>query len=126
MLILTIPVSFLSDWSGKKGVSRGLSRKVCNTIGHWGPALAILSLTFAPLNHTTLPVIILIIAVGLNAGSICGFQINHIDLSPNFAGILMSITNCVASIIAILAPLIVGEIVTGDQVQKITYVYLIK
>ncbi|KAK0174774.1 hypothetical protein PV327_010504 [Microctonus hyperodae] len=115
MLILIIPVSLLSDWSGKKGVSRGLSRKVCNTIGHWGPALAILSLSFAPLDHATLPVIILIIAVGLNAGSMCGFQINHIDLSPNFAGILMSITNCVASVIAILAPLIVGEIVTGDQ-----------
>ncbi|XP_057320427.1 putative inorganic phosphate cotransporter [Microplitis mediator] len=115
MLLLTIPVSWLSDWSQKKGLSRGLARKISNSVGHWGPGLALLGLAFVPEGHTTLSVAILIFAVGLNVGTLCGFQINHIDLSPNFAGVLMSITNCLASVVAILAPIIVGLIVTNES-----------
>ncbi|XP_034938463.1 putative inorganic phosphate cotransporter isoform X2 [Chelonus insularis] len=115
MLLLTFPVSWLSDWIQKKGVSRGLTRKISNSIGHWGPGLALFGLAFVPRNMKTLAVVMLIIAVGLNVGSLCGFQLNHIDLSPNFAGLLMSITNCLASIISILAPLIVGHIVTEES-----------
>lgn len=114
MLLLTVPVSWLSDWSQKKGLSRGLARKISNSVGHWGPGLALLGLAFVPEGHKTLSVAILIVAVGLNVGTLCGFQINHIDLSPNFAGVLMSITNCLASVVAILAPLIVSLIVTNE------------
>ncbi|XP_063974222.1 putative inorganic phosphate cotransporter isoform X3 [Diachasmimorpha longicaudata] len=114
MLALTFPVSWLSDWAQTKGLSRGASRKICNTIGHWGPGLALIGICFVPSGDTTLPVVLLVIAGGLNVGAICGFQINHMDLSPKYAGLLMACTNCAAAIVALLAPLIVGEIVT-DQ-----------
>ncbi|XP_054014708.1 putative inorganic phosphate cotransporter [Hylaeus anthracinus] len=115
MWILSFPVSWLSDFALKKGVSRGVARKVCNTIAHWGPAVALIGLAAMPEHNTNVAVAILVIAVGLNAGSLCGFQINHIDLSPNFAGTMMSITNCIASVIAIIAPLVCGEIVTDEK-----------
>lgn len=111
MLLLTVPMSLFSDWCLKKGVPHGICRKASNTIGHWGPALALLVLAFITPTDRSLPVNILIIAVGLNSGTLCGFQINHMDLSPKYAGVLMSITNFFASFVAIAAPKIVGFIV---------------
>ena len=39
-------------------------------------------------------------------------QANHIDIASNFAGTMMGVTNCVASICGFLAPYIVNLIVT--------------
>ncbi|XP_076684360.1 putative inorganic phosphate cotransporter isoform X2 [Andrena cerasifolii] len=114
MWILSFPTSWLSDYALEKGVSRGVARKVCNTIAHWGPGIALICLAVIPKHTQFVAVAILVVAVALNAGSLCGFQINHIDLSPNFAGTMMSITNCIASVIAIIAPLICGKIVTDE------------
>lgn len=63
--------------------------------------------------NTTLAVLLLTIAVGLNAGAGVGYLVNHIDLSPNFAGTLMGITNSIANILSLLAPLVAGAIVNG-------------
>ncbi|KAL6437429.1 hypothetical protein ACFW04_005133 [Cataglyphis niger] len=115
MWILSFPFSWLSDYALKKGVSRGTVRKVCNTVAHWGPAVALGLMSVAPTDNYIWAVVILTVAVGLNAGSLCGYQINHIDLSPNFAGTMMSITNCIATIAGIIAPLICGLIVTDES-----------
>ncbi|KMQ91449.1 inorganic phosphate cotransporter-like protein [Lasius niger] len=115
MWILSFPISWLSDYALKKGASRGTVRKVCNTVAHWGPAVALACMSLVPTDNSTWAVVILTVAVGLNAGSLCGYQINHIDLSPNFAGTMMSITNCIATFTAIVAPLICGQIVIDES-----------
>ncbi|XP_011646553.1 putative inorganic phosphate cotransporter [Pogonomyrmex barbatus] len=115
MWILSFPMSWLSDFALKKGASRGAVRKISNSVAHWGPAIALACMGVVPTDDYTWAIIILIIAVGLNAGSLCGFQINHIDLSPNFAGTMMSITNCAATITSIIAPLICGVIVSDES-----------
>lgn len=48
------------------------------------------------------------------------FQLNHMDLSPVYAGTLMGITNCLSNIMSFLGPLFVGVIVT-DTVCKIQF-----
>lgn len=48
------------------------------------------------------------------------FQMNHADLSPNYSGFLMSITNTVASVPGFVAPLITG-ILTKDNVRVFLY-----
>ncbi|KYM76069.1 Putative inorganic phosphate cotransporter, partial [Atta colombica] len=115
MWILSFPMSWFSDYALKKNVSRAVVRKVSNTVAHWGPAIALACMSLAPTDDYTWAVVILVIAVGLNAGSLCGFQINHIDLSPNFAGTMMSVTNCCATVISIIAPLISGVIVSNES-----------
>jgi hypothetical protein len=116
MWILSFPVSWLSDFALEKGVSRSLVRKISNTVAHWGPAIALACMSAVPTDNYIWAIIILIIAVGLNAGSLCGFQINHIDLSPNFAGTMMSITNFLATIASIVAPLICSLIVLDEVI----------
>lgn len=53
-------------------------------------------------------------AVGFNSGIFCGFNVNHVDISPNHAGILMGITNGISNIFGIVAPLLVQFLVTNE------------
>ncbi|KAJ8679911.1 hypothetical protein QAD02_015698 [Eretmocerus hayati] len=115
MWLLSFPVSWLSDYALQSGVSRGLIRKTSNSVAHWGPAIALFALCYVSTSDKATTVALLVVAVGLNAGSVCGFQINHIDLSPNFAGALMSITNCIATVVAIYAPKICNWIVIDQE-----------
>ncbi|CAG9786476.1 unnamed protein product [Diatraea saccharalis] len=93
--------------------------------GQWGPALALIGLSYAPAD-AIIAVAILTAVVGLNAGHYTGYLLVHIDMSPNFAGTLMGITNCIANIISIIAPLVAGVILTDqtDAGQWRTVFYL--
>ena len=51
-------------------------------------------------------VIYLTISVGGVGLAQAGFIVNHIDIAPRFAGVLMGITNCAATIPGIVAPLV--------------------
>jgi hypothetical protein len=82
--------------------------------GHWIPGLALIGLTFSSTTDTTAAVALLTLAVGVNSAAYVGFQINHIDLSPNYSGTMMGITNCLSNIMSIIAPLLVGFIVTDE------------
>ncbi|KAG8235197.1 hypothetical protein J437_LFUL015291 [Ladona fulva] len=116
MWIFSIFISWVSDKAlERKMFSIGTARKIGNSIAHWGPGLALIGLGFAPSDDPMLPLGLLILSVGLNGASFVGFQVNHIDLSPNFAGTLMGITNCVANIMSILAPIIAGKIAPNTE-----------
>ncbi|XP_067632691.1 putative inorganic phosphate cotransporter [Eurosta solidaginis] len=92
-----------------------VSRKLFNTIGQWVPMMALIGLGYIYAGGSfKLAVALLTIAVGANAATYLGHQVNHIDLAPNFAGTLMGITNCAANVISIIAPLTVGLIVTDE------------
>ncbi|KAJ8929846.1 hypothetical protein NQ314_017450 [Rhamnusium bicolor] len=82
--------------------------------GTFVPSAALITLGFLPEDETTLSVTMLIIAVGVNAAVWCGFQINIVDLSPKFSGILMGIANGSSALFSIIAPLVVQVVVTDE------------
>ncbi|XP_067632680.1 putative inorganic phosphate cotransporter isoform X2 [Eurosta solidaginis] len=92
-----------------------VSRKVFNSIGHWTPVVTLIILGYVGSDQTTLAIVLLTVTVGMNASCYLGFQVNHIDLSPNYAGIMMGISNCAANIMSIIAPLVVGFVVTNEK-----------
>lgn len=101
-------------------LSTNASRKIFNTIGTWIPMAAAVALGFVDADSADLAVILLTVAVGANSATFLGSFVNHIDLSPNFAGTMMGITNCAANVMSIIAPLVVGVIVTDTvSVSKI-------
>lgn len=55
--------------------------------------------------------------MGLNGGIYSGFKINHLDITPRFAGILMSFTNCTANLAGLLAPIAAGNLIEGNVSQ---------
>ncbi|XP_017785014.1 PREDICTED: putative inorganic phosphate cotransporter [Nicrophorus vespilloides] len=113
--ILSFVFGALSDLFINKGVvSVGTARKVTTSIGLFGPALALLGLGFVSTEDPLAPIVLLVVAVGINSATYCGYQVNHIDLSPNHAGTLMGITNGAANIFSIIAPLSVQFIVPNE------------
>ncbi|KAF4517149.1 hypothetical protein B566_EDAN006448 [Ephemera danica] len=119
MWIFGLMLSCISDWMlSRKCYSVGTSRKIGNSLGHYGSAIALIVLGYVSAD-ATVAVAILTLAVACNAGTMIGYQVNHIDLSPNFAGTMMGITNCVGNIMSILGPLLVGVVVTENIRQLV-------
>ncbi|CAB3260998.1 unnamed protein product [Arctia plantaginis] len=109
------PFGFISDYViKKKWVNISAARKISNTIGQWGPAFALIGLSYVPAGNVTLVVGLLTIVVGLNAGHYTGYLLVHIDMAPNFAGTMMGITNFFANIVSIISPLIAGLILQDE------------
>lgn len=61
--------------------------------------------------HRTYSVILLTIGVGIGAFSLSGFTVNHLDIAPSYASILMGISNTFGTIPGIVSPLLTGYIV---------------
>ncbi|KAJ8923275.1 hypothetical protein NQ315_001832 [Exocentrus adspersus] len=102
----------------RKIVSRGAARKIFNSIGTLFPAISLAFVGFISQEQAGVAVTLLILTGGLSAGGFCGFQVNHMDLSPNHSGILMGLSNGSTSVFSIISPLIVQYIVTDQTNQS--------
>lgn len=78
--------------------------------GQFGPAIALIAASYTGCDPY-LTVGILTVGVGLNGAIYSGFKVNHLDISPRFAGILMSLTNCLANLAGLLAPIVAGYVI---------------
>ncbi|KAH1015762.1 hypothetical protein HUJ04_007097 [Dendroctonus ponderosae] len=116
--ILSFIMSFTSDsLITRRILSIGNTRKVFNSIGLIIPAIALVFLGFTPSDDPKRAVALLVVAVGFNSGIFCGFNVNHVDISPNHAGILMGITNGISNIFGIVAPLLVQFLVSNEDTE---------
>lgn len=124
MYLLSFFFSWVADFLVNRNIIRLVtSRKIFNSIAHWGPAVALLGLSYLPSGNLSLAVIILTITVGLNGAHYSGFMMSHIDLSPNHASTMMGFTNGMGAIFSILAPFTVS-IVVKDQTQASQWRYV--
>lgn len=80
--------------------------------GQYGPGICLIAASYTGCDRV-LTITLLTIGVGLNGGIYSGFKINHLDITPRFAGILMSITNCSANLAGLLAPIVAGILIEG-------------
>lgn len=82
--------------------------------GMCGGALGLMMLGYIGANaNAAICLYVFVVAIGCCTN--VGFNINHLDLAPNYAGILMGFTNAVAALGGVLAPTVCGFIV-HDQV----------
>ncbi|KAM7344429.1 putative inorganic phosphate cotransporter [Cochliomyia hominivorax] len=127
MLMLSLIFCFVANIINKRRlISVNYSRKLFNSIGQGIPMIALITLAFCDKSQIWLAVILIVLTVSFNSASFLGFQVNHIDLTPNFAGVLMGITNFAANIMSILAPLAKGVLVQDEtSVIEWRYVFLI-
>ncbi|XP_037035937.1 putative inorganic phosphate cotransporter isoform X2 [Bradysia coprophila] len=116
MWILSLACSEISDYIMRRGyVSVGVGRKIFNSIGLWTPAVLLIALGYVSKENPSLAVVLLTTAIAVNSASFVGYLINHMDLSPNFAGTLMGLTNAAANVFSILGPMFVGFVVTDAK-----------
>ncbi|XP_045476662.1 putative inorganic phosphate cotransporter [Harmonia axyridis] len=97
----------------KELISTTVGRKIATGIASIVPGFCFAALCF--ITEPIVAVILMTVSITGIGGMYCGFLSNHIDLSPNFAGTLMAITNTIASIPGILVPLFVGWLCEEDS-----------
>ncbi|XP_062135984.1 putative inorganic phosphate cotransporter isoform X2 [Drosophila sulfurigaster albostrigata] len=116
MGILCFVVSPISDLLINRGtISVTTARKLFNSIGQWVPMACLIGLGYMTADEKTGAIVLLTLAVGINAACFCGYLVNHMDLSPNFAGPMMGVTNGLAGVTSIIAPLIVGVVLSNEE-----------
>jgi MFS family permease len=105
--------SLVSGRLGDGLIARGVPvvrvRKGMQVVAEALPALALAvvgSFSSGP------PVVgLLTVAVGLSGFCSAGYAPNHLDIAPQYAGLLMGVGNTVASLPGVVAPLLVGALV---------------
>jgi len=85
-------------------------RKIFNCGGFGGEALFLIGVAFA--KSEAQAVACLIIAVGCSGFAISGFNVNHLDIAPRYASILMGISNGVGTFAGMICP------ITTEQITK--------
>ena len=68
----------------------------------------------------SLSVIFLVLGVGFSGLNAIGYAVNHLDIAPPFAGVLMGLTNTFASTPGFISPQITG-FVTSNKVGRLLY-----
>lgn len=68
-------------------------------------------------NGTKTAIFSLTLAVGFSGFAISGFNVNHLDIAPRYASILMGISNGVGTLAGMLCPVVVQEI-TSDKMNE--------
>jgi len=79
----------------------------------------------ALLLHRVWSVICIVIAVGLGAYAWCGFAVNHLDIAPKYASVLMGITNTLGTIPGIVSPTLTGVLVKNKSADEWRIVFYI-
>ncbi|XP_025419440.1 vesicular glutamate transporter 1-like isoform X2 [Sipha flava] len=67
----------------------------------------------------------LTLAVGLGAFAWSGFSINPLDIAPQYASIILGISNTFATIPGIISPMLAGAIVKNKSAEEWHWVFLI-
>ncbi|CAG2193628.1 SLC17A5 [Mytilus edulis] len=75
-----------------------------------GPASMLIGLGYVDCSQTALAIVLVILAVSSAGFQYSGWVVNHIDIAPSYAGILLGISNSLASTTGIISPIIVGAI----------------
>nr|XP_014281217.1 putative inorganic phosphate cotransporter isoform X2 [Halyomorpha halys] len=110
MMVFSLLFSCVVDILIKRGrVSVTSARKSCNSIGQWGAAACLVVLSYC--KHESTIVTMYTLGATLLGFSYFGFNINHLDIVPKYAGFFMGITNALSNISNVLGPLFVGFIV---------------
>lgn len=113
MWLMAMLFAVLADALISHNVSITTTRKLLNSVGQYGPAIMLFLVGYM---HESLMLTMLLftLGLGLNGAIYSGFKINHLDISPTYAGLLISITNCSANLVGLLAPMVAGHVINDN------------
>ncbi len=109
MMVVGNGAAWIADGMIRHGISITVVRKLFQSLAFLGAALFLFLLTQVASSWMT----VLCITLGLGCLSCfsSGMGTNHLDIGPKYAGVLLGLTNTVATIPGILAPAITGFMV---------------
>ncbi|XP_062858042.1 vesicular glutamate transporter 2.2 isoform X2 [Trichomycterus rosablanca] len=126
-LVMTIIVPIggqLADHLRSKNIlSTTTVRKIMNCGGFGMEATLLLVVGFS--HSKGVAISFLVLAVGFSGFAISGFNVNHLDIAPRYASILMGISNGVGTLSGMVCPLIVGAMTKNKTREEWQNVFLI-
>eukprot|EP00057_Strongylocentrotus_purpuratus_P014753 XP_011669227.1 PREDICTED: vesicular glutamate transporter 1 [Strongylocentrotus purpuratus] len=126
-LVMAIIVPFggqLADFlRRRKYMSTTMVRKVFNCGGFGGEAIFLLVTAYS--RGRMMAIISLCLAVGSSGFAISGFNVNHLDIAPRYASILMGISNAVGTLSGIICPEVTGNLTKNHTADEWEKVYLV-
>ncbi|KAG7280336.1 hypothetical protein CRUP_026877, partial [Coryphaenoides rupestris] len=99
-------------------------RKVFSLVGMVGPAVFLVAAGYTGCNYI-LAVTFLTLSSSLGGLSASGFNINHLDIAPSYAGVLLGITNTFATIPGMVCPVIAGALTKNNTIEEWQMVFYI-
>jgi MFS transporter, ACS family, solute carrier family 17 (sodium-dependent inorganic phosphate cotransporter), member 5 len=88
----------------------------------WGTAAAMIGVAYSGCDRAA-TVILLTLAVAVYGALLGGILINLIDIAPNYASILLGITNSFATLSGFASPWVAGAILKGN-VRFLSFLFL--
>ncbi|XP_051917136.1 vesicular glutamate transporter 2.2 [Hippocampus zosterae] len=126
-LVMTIIVPLggqLADYLRTHNImSTTTVRKIMNCGGFGMEATLLLVVGYS--HSKGIAISFLVLAVGFSGFAISGFNVNHLDIAPRYASILMGISNGVGTLSGMVCPLIVGAMTKNKTREEWQYVFLI-
>lgn len=117
-LLVSNGLSYPADWLiESEKLSRSIVRKIWFTGAMIIPAICIIAASYAGCNRTVV-VIFFTIAVTMMGGNYSSILLIPSDLSPTYAGSIMSIANGMGTFAAILAPYVIGVLTPNQTVSE--------
>eukprot|EP00062_Callorhinchus_milii_P010610 gi/632955808/ref/XP_007893647.1/ PREDICTED: vesicular glutamate transporter 3 [Callorhinchus milii] len=126
-MVMTIIVPIggqLADFLRSRNIlSTTTVRKIMNCGGFGMEATLLLVVGFS---HTrAVAISFLVFAVGFSGFAISGFNVNHLDIAPRYASILMGISNGVGTLSGMICPVIVGALTIHKTREEWQNVFII-
>ncbi|KAG7175082.1 Vesicular glutamate transporter 1-like 2, partial [Homarus americanus] len=126
-LVMAIIVPFggqLADYFRKnKIMSTTTVRKLFNCGGFGMEAIFLMVTAFS--RDTRVAITSLTIAVGFSGFAISGFNVNHLDIAPRYASILMGISNGFGTLSGMICPIVVEEFTKNNTAEEWQVVFLV-
>lgn len=108
----------LADRARERGVRTAVVRKTCMTLGLGVTSGALLAVAYIPDLTTSMAVGLLCIAMAGNGIGNSGWLVNHLDIAPPYAGLLMGISNTFGTVPGFVAPQVTDMITTADPATQ--------
>nr|XP_015838123.1 PREDICTED: sialin-like isoform X2 [Tribolium castaneum] len=118
MTVLIISLGYFSDWITRNGYVYVLTmRKLLSSIGMMGPPIYMLTGSYAGCNRIG-AVSIFVIGMSQYAFAFLGLYLLPLDLSPNYAGCLTSLTNGFGNFVTIFFPYVTALVAPDRTIRQ--------
>ena len=118
VMAILVPIGgYIADYLRTRSIMSTTNvRKLFNCGGFGMEAFFILIMSWTTGEMKTL--LALTAAVGFSGFAISGFNVNHLDIAPRYASILMGLSNAAGTLSGMIGPFIVGQITRGDATEN--------
>ncbi|XP_052802907.1 vesicular glutamate transporter 1-like isoform X2 [Mya arenaria] len=125
IMAIIVPIGgFIADFLRRRGIlSTTVVRKIFNCGGFGMEAVFLLGVGFT--RNTTTAIVCLTLAVGFSGFAISGFNVNHLDIAPRYASILMGFSNGFGTIAGMLCPIITESLTKHETADDWERVFII-